>query len=538
MNLFTEQPPTRSSLLTLKLLDNLPAWRMRAIERIMISKAMWSEREREIHVKPLEEVSTNSGSQDWRIPGLTEDLDELKKDGNIELVLPITELPKIPLLDLHITVNGERRYRVRLDDSARIQACHIQHLSEKIGKPIENPHLIELLAAIFYFPTSTYDKIWQRRRHSWIGFFSKRIHERIVTRSYLRSDTRLQGAARSGLSDYWYDICYEIREIVKKYAPKEHLSGASNPIIALPYFVNEWARLKQEQPEREGVSTETITGLLWSLQALLVKAREISRESPHPEQREAADKLLSSYATYGYRWMAFARCTVPVAAPFVITINEQRSIHFQYKRRKYRSAGIFLWKNVGKTAWKMVSFRDAETNHVSIRVADTAVRLDNCQPLGVADGVPDLDEQEAEIDDEEGTFELYLRHSSFQRRPERIWIKCNLRLARVISFFHYLAMAVTAAGIGLLFWRGVLDERVLVTNPPTRQEYTHGLTAKDASVILIPVAFVASFLLVKDSSTLVMRIRWLRQVALLIELFILLALASSLYAWRLIWASP
>lgn len=559
MNLFTEQPPTRSNLVTLQLLDNLPAWRMRAIERVVFSKAMWSEREREIHIKPFNEVASTPGSPEWRIPGLAENLEELKKQegskgrgrGKVELILPITELPKIPLLDLHITVGGETFYRVRLDDSARIQACYLQYLGAAMGREI-NPHLVEFLAALFYFPSDKYDKIW--RRYPWIPDLNEHARERRAVRKHLSQNNLLLPALQHGLYDRWIDICGEIREIVKGRAPEEHLSGTQNPLLALPYFVNEWEKARRCQPDREELSRAKITLLLSSLKSLLVEARDaLEDENRGVGERCCARKLLDSYAAYGYRWMAFAKCSIPDDASFIINVKEQRSIHFERKGQKYKSAKAFpIGEFLGKTAWKMVSFSDAETNHVSVRVADTSVRLHDCKPLKVASGAMGDVEIDEEIDEELETFELYLRHSSLSR-PERMWIRCDLRLARSISFFLYLAMAITAFGVFLLGLRGVVETPNSHGSPDKysifmrdthrgevkiKKDYTHGLTAKDASVILIPAAFVASFLLVKDSSTLVMKVRRFRQAVLVGELFVLLILAFSLFVVRDILSSP
>ncbi|MGW1713239.1 hypothetical protein [Streptomyces sp. NPDC002156] len=321
----------------------------------------------------------------------------------------------------------------------------------------------------------------------------------------------------------------EIGRVAESYVISDYASGAQNPIIAVPYFFQELRERRARRLLQKGCAlspcpdVQNVTDLLGYIRDAVAKAHN----EGNPNIR--AYEFLSAYFAYGYRWMAFAKCVVPCDEPFIITVEEKRAIYFEPERRLSRTASLAN-KN-GKTVWQMVAFADAETNHLSIRVSDTAVRLKSRH------GRPEvLDERkrrlDGKVDEEESTFELYLRQDSTRGRPERIYVKCRLRLSRLMSSFLYLAMVVTAGGISLLYWRGVYDWR------DGKGDYVHGLTAKDAAVILIPVAFVAAFLLIKESSTLVLRIRRLRQSVLVAELFILLATAFSLYFWRLIWATP
>ncbi|MFF5126546.1 hypothetical protein ACFY41_06320 [Streptomyces syringium] len=513
-------------LLTLELLDNLMAWRIRAVERVEFSRALWSEREREIHIKSLQEVVTSPRPDQW--PNLSVILEKLgeMENGTTELTLPITELPKIPILNLSITVAGNDVYRIRLDDSARIQARYIMYLSKQMGYSVQeaiSEQLADLLAALFYFPSSSFVKVWKNgkfyRRHK----PGRRDLTCEATRQYLQEDRNLKHVATSSAFDEWYSICGDIKRIVRSQAISDYLSSTENPIIALPHFIEEEGRRYAGGTDVALWSEEQITLLLRALKNMLVAA-ERPDEYATEKQVKASRKLLCAYAAYGYRWMAFARCFVPVGKPFTIKVRETRGIYFSPDRN-----GWIRWQNgLRNTAWKMVAFSDAETNHLSIRVSDPAVRLGDCLALDEL-----TKESAGHADEEESTFELYLRHDSTPERQERIWIKCPLRLARLTSLFLACAMIITACAIALLIWRGVSDIEV-----SSNGKYVHGLTAKDATVILIPVAFVASFLLVKDTTTLVMRVRRLGQAVLILELFVLLSTAFSLYFWRLVWAMP
>lgn len=190
----------------------------------------------------------------------------------------------------------------------------------------------------------------------------------------------------------------------------------------------------------------------------------------------------------------------------------------------------------------MVSFRDAETNHVSIRVPDTAVRLHgHPQVFSEAEkiipgasgprNVKDKEDCRAVVDEEAHTFELYLRQDSTRSRAERIFIKTPLRLTRLSSWMLNLTMAITGFATALLIVRGAPDLHsvfVWALLPSMESTTGTGLTAKDATLILVPVAFAASLLLARDGSTLSARIKRVRQSILTVELFLLLTTAFVL----------
>ncbi|MER7703189.1 hypothetical protein ABTX81_09855 [Kitasatospora sp. NPDC097605] len=513
------------------LLSDMPAWRLRAIERVELSSAFWSERDREIHVKPLIDVMTENDeiraalSSVWgkrlrRIP------------DEIDLVLPITELPQLPVLDLRITVAEKRVYRVSRDEGARIQARHVIDLArheaiglmpaeEKVGEAGEPLHLVDFLTFLFYFPSSPYEQVMQRRAGN-CRFPADRNFEYLTEQA--------SGIPQRGLSghyDKWKAYSLAIGNIAKGYVLNDYASGSENPLICLPYFFQE---LRERRPAVEP-ALQDVTKLLSYLQTAVATADAIASAKPRTgdigrdEQqavREAAARIfLTAYFGYGHRWMTFARCTIPLKSPFTIAVREKRAIYFTPKRRLNRETRSP--RELLEQAWQMVAYADAETNHVSIRIEDMAVRLKG-RPVV-------FDETarrpvEGEVDEEESTFELYFRQDSTRGRPGRIYIKCPLRLTRIQSGMLWLTILITGVAIGLLINRGVVDGFIA---DEAGETLGHNLTAKDAAVVLIPVAFAASFLLVRDSSTLSMWLRRTRQTFLMVELFALLALAFVLY---------
>ncbi|MER0480537.1 hypothetical protein ABR737_19720 [Streptomyces sp. Edi2] len=499
------------------LLTDLPAWRLRAVERVELSSAFWSERDREIHVKSFSEVT--EGDSPWRRNLRTDLARHRSATGeSFEMVLPITDLPKIPLLDLSITVDGNSVYRVPKDEGARIEARHVVYLAERaqlINDPPEcSQHLVDFLGALFYFPTHPYQKIWEKYHHlSFSHADSWSVRAFVDTQQeYLASMRRKFPFDILHSYGEWKCTANRIGELAASYVILDHTSGAQNPLIALPYLFQE---IEEQQRSQERVmGRQDIDVLLNYLCSMLETAH--SRAS----RDAAACEFISTYFGYGYRWMAFAKCKVPVSESFSIHVKEKRAIYFSPERK----ARISAWEQWKKEAWQMVPFADAETNHVSVRVTDTAVRLKHRPQV--------LDEiknpvTEA-VDQEASTFELYLLHDSSRGRRERIYIKCPLRLTRLHSGMLYITMIITAFGFALLIDRGLPELSSMPPHDPTRQSTSpvaEGLTAKDATLILIPVAFAATFLLIRDASTLSAWLRRIRQSVLLVELFVLLASA-------------
>ncbi|MET9758050.1 hypothetical protein ABZ016_03185 [Streptomyces sp. NPDC006372] len=520
---------------TLGLLANNQAWKLRAIERIELSKAMWSERSREIHVKSLQEVADVEDSDGNHVSHLKEGLRELRKSQNTALLtLPVTDLPKIPLLDLHIKIGNDPVYRIRMDDSARIQADYIGFLAQeaKISTPGED--LCRFLTSLFYFPTNHYEQVWKRYNEvssnprTWFNWL--RIKgSKSATFKYLtersKVDRKRSGAPLlpfdvSQVQEYkeWRERCTYIGERVREFVVPHYLSGTENPLIALPHYAE---FLKREADAH--LTPSFVSKILTELETLLKSAKTgMEDEGKSSSQRAAARLLLWAYSGYGCRWTVFVKHEVPIETPFIIQVAEKRPVYF--KPTQGRTFPIL--NHLGNVAWKEISFADAETNHVSVRVSDTAVRLSN--RCAVRSELCKEGPRNS-ADEEERTFELYLRHDSTSKRDERIWIKVPLCLTRLHSLMLWLTMAFTGLAIWLLAIRGFGEWEYLRASADNPNIKTHGLTAKDATVILIPVAFAASLLLAKESSTLSMRIRQRRQAILILELFVLLALTFFLY---------
>ncbi|WP_159106656.1 hypothetical protein [Streptomyces rishiriensis] len=503
--------------IALLLLEHPRAWRMRAVERVELSSELWAEHDREIHVRPLGEVAHKHHTRRGHIPNLQTLMGRLQEDKKerISLILPITALPRVPILDLNITVAGKRVYRLPLWEGALLQAAFMRNLAENAGLGPLSEKLSMLLAAQFYYPSYAYESTLARYERltrypiSWWRRTRKLCNKVDPMREYLSS--QLGFVIYDSAYERWVHIKEEISRAVKDYEPEDYKSPTENPLIALPQFAREFARRCRQE-----LKAGDVTDALVELQSLINGAQNVQES----EQAEYSKRFLRAYAGFGLRWMMFARCRVPKDSPFVITVSEKRPIVFTRKRSKNPNRNPNMHLLVGKTAWKLITFRDAETNHVSIRVSDPAVRLahwpedeqvlaDGCAPV---EKIPD---------EEERTSELYVRHDASEARDERLWIKCHLRLSRLSSWMLSFTIGITLTALGLLWWRGIGEYRTSGAK--------QGLGAKDAAVILIPVAFAAATLLARESSTMGMRLRRVRQSILLGLLFALLGSAFILY---------
>ncbi|MBP0937233.1 hypothetical protein J0X20_26980 [Streptomyces sp. KCTC 0041BP] len=508
------------------LLGDLPLWRLRAIEHVTLSRAFWSERDRIIHAHSFEEVMQRCTLQAEELRRVINSI-EIEDEKNIKLVLPIAELPKIPILDLEISVDGVPVYRVSKDEAARIQACYVVDLARKARLVPDSfvfpKSFIDFLTFIFYFPPHGYERhakgferLGLAKPNYWWARFNYLLSEAGKNELPLRSD---MGKWYAG----WQKASEDFGQLSRRYVDNDPMSGSQHPVLSIPYLFQELA----ERAERLGdhsvlVSTDEVADNLGILYGLLEKADVEARVNPHSE------RFIKTYFSYGYRWMTFARCTVPLDRPFIITMREKRAIYFTPHRHKRPS----LMQQFRPSAWQGVSFADAETNHVSIEVSDTDVRIKGRPTVyGETIKLPLDEREEPHFPDEETcTFELYTRVDSQRGRPERIFIKCPLRLMRVRASVLWLTICITAFGWVLLGLRGfprLKDEPVGI---PGLDAHTtaNGLTAKDAALILVPVAFAGTLLLSKQDSTLGAWMRKVPHAILLVELFGVLAMAFIL----------
>lgn len=464
------------------LLEDQQSWRMRAEERIELSSALWSVRSREIHVKPLIEVE--SSRLQTALRGLPQRKCAEGGGEGVTLILPITDLPKFPLLDFQIVVAGQSVPRILRDRNDQIQARYVRYLSRRASVSFANGRrrrevLLNLLAEIFGFPASIQEHL---------------LDSFATVEEYVQEN--LPARAQSAIYSNWNTISDKIADLAIDYTFPVRENAAQHPLLALPALIKNHA-----------TSYTEAHFALEDLRDLLFAARDkIASNDP---KADSAEKLMSTYFGYGLRWVAMARCTVPLDRPFTISVSDKRTIFWDVPRMHDSP----LIKKVQKvrdwllpTARHVIAFSDAESNHVHISVPNSGVELvtKKCSARDVRYGRLGRNPQK-----EYPTREHYTRYDS-KSSDVRLWIECRLRLSmsRLIMMWGVTSATLSAWVLVMFFaaWNYQAEAR---------------LNGSDVAAILLPVTLAGSLLLTRESSTLAMRVKRLAQGLLMLALAIL-----------------
>ncbi|MFF7701400.1 hypothetical protein [Streptomyces lydicus] len=479
--------PKRLDSLTFELLDRLPDWRQRAIEGVTITSALWSEREREIHVKPLRHVAALEHKLARRVGRCP-----LFSDDWATLVLPISDFPKVTQFDFSVAVSGEPVYRLSRRENCQLQVRYLRYLARNAGLCTFGFNRLEpLLVAIFAFRPGDLERELGRYRRPvrhYIRWCRKRLGFTNPVIEYLAAKYALP------IDDPVFKDCQiesgKIRRLLDEETLLAHEASASqNPILALPEFLRENPSLTLDDALR----------LMKRLHWLLKWAHQC-----HVDDR-AAKEFLDTYFSYGRWWPAFAWCSVPLDAPFSIEVREKREISFESPKVPYELAASWNdWRCL--TARQYVSFFDAEVNHIHVRVLDDGVQLHRggirVKNDAYRDAAAPVDEHRSE--------EHYSRYDSQKSRDRRLWVECRLRQTPTRARMAYGLLAVSILAIWLLLGFGSW-----FYNDEAR------LNGADVAAILIPVTVAASLLLAPAGTTLGLRVKRRRHAALAIALFVL-----------------
>ncbi|MBP0453481.1 hypothetical protein J5Y04_28635 [Kitasatospora sp. RG8] len=423
-------------------------------------------------------------------------------EGNsADLLLPLVSFPKDSLFDFQITIGDSPVSRIPRDKNGDFQAAYIAHLARQanlyhlIDGELRD-ELLAFLSCIFSFSSGT----WEQFRREYYRPFRRPI-------LYIKRILRLEYPVREyigrrrgpsygvAVSDYrdWRSIADIIaEEIIPRHVLPTRVSAAENPLLAIPKFCRE-----SELPD------DKITQLLRKLKDFLQAAQgaAISFDSP-------AHKLVSTYASYGRRWESMARYTIPLDKPFQIIAHEKRAIRFESPRSNSRNPYVWLRQQFFPRAHYGISFADAKSNHLQVRIPDPHVQLvarrcyarnDIWQHLSTSmiKGSPD---------DERKNYEYYSRYDT-KPRAERIWIEIRLRQALTRSAVTWGVTLATLAAFALIINFAWGDY-----NPNAR------LNGADVVAILLPVTIAASLLLARETSTLGMRVKRAKTALLMVSL--------------------
>ncbi len=253
-------------------------------------------------------------------------------------------------------------------------------------------------------------------------------------------------------------------------APPELDSPMEEPLLAFPLL------------RRAGHDTRSALSELGRYADLLTDA-----EASSGPGSEAADFVLNSLAEYGRYWHLMALLRVPIDSPFVLTYEE-------------RDALTVRWP-FNRIALDVVT-ADAGSNHVTLRVPDASARLLAPRLVSTATG------RSAElITTSTETRELLSFYTWDRERTERVSFRVLLAPTLGVSV---LSAAVFALQIGL-----------------SALLYTKGAASlSELALVAGPVGFAASLLLLREPSTLAVRLRRTSTWAILGALVVLLVITT------------
>lgn len=360
-----------------------PKWRVRAVERIDLTSASWCDRRRSVHVKALESFLPSefvSGRKRAR------------------LYVPIGSFPKGPLLDFSVSVAGAPAFLLPRNEHARIHVEYVKFLAAQAGITVR-PSLESLLAAIFGFASNPWEVFLQSESNP-----SKGVINSLLCNYFKKNGLPgwNGGPVAVEVVETWASAVDAIQKLVRERAPENVLSAAENPLLALPHL----------EPHLLP-NPQTVVDLLSELKDFLT-AVWVKSASPTPDtSKGASNQLLDFYASSGNHWSAIAECTVPLLEPFMIKTSERRSLGLK--------SGHMASQKVSK---QLVTFNDAYSNHVSVRVLDTNVEV-------VSPQATVLDEKRDPIDltpdYKRATPELLSFYDADPHRPARIWLNLPLQ---------------------------------------------------------------------------------------------------------------
>jgi hypothetical protein len=386
--------------LTAALLSDPHAWRHRVVEEVTITTTLHYQVWRSYQVLLPDEIVRPFL---FGAPGVE----------RVRVLLPVATLPKRQLLAFHLLgPDGSPHCLETRKSTAGVEAYYLLRLAEQIGvsDTVLKGLPEELLEAICLFMPGTYQ-------------------EKVSS----KGDTAVANYLEEGLE---FALSSDDLATARKYArlaggllatalgeDRDPLSSAENILLALP--------LVEPRPGNRDETLTLVHDYWWSVTLIEEEARaraaaamEQARRTKDEEEakRLAAEEeakvrgLLSAIARYGRRFDAMTEAELPIAAPALLKISDERPLLENGRPQPghprgvdVRDKGPFsrLWARLSHIAgaqWfgHRAIMDEASSYHLQLRVADPAAELDAFkiydpdaeQPLGIPvfEGVRETDE--------------------------------------------------------------------------------------------------------------------------------------------------
>lgn len=470
------------------LVDNLPQWRLRTIERIDYASTLLTKRTKLVHVRPLRSV-------------LTEYVTET--DAKVWVQLPVGFFPRKPFFEFDVEVAGVKTYRMGGNASFELLADYVAQLAwliedHDIRDRLENGHIFEWIWAICNFRTEE----WQLARTEYkdmalLKYLQDGLCPRLPGGSI--DATTLDEQVLAG----WRDSVSGVSSIVNEYTLfSDENSAAENPLLALPLL------------KSSGV-IQTVSDVPHLLEELTRFMGRVDRLSRFENQvlAAAASSFYSIYSLVGQYWMVLVECLLPLDESFMIEVSETRPVEMIYKQRWSRIIGS-TFRLYRKDLGPLIVFDDAEVNHASVQVADPNVELGKGVEVR-GRGKSGSDFSIAQVGATKQKGEVVLIYSGVSNRPCVVHLEMVIRPAAAIRAIHYtVALIVLFTAVSFLVaWHYVPGH----------------FTATHVAWLLTPSTFATSLLLARESSALSGGLARNLRVLLATVLLLLWMLGFSLY---------
>ncbi len=423
--------------LTLDLLGSASSWRERLVH--------------EIDLRDSDYVDFSTSYQVTLPLDLVKEYEhDVRIGDNVRLMLPFAIRPKQLLLNLDFS--GHEGCHVSLllrDRIADIQARHLFRLNgadydtESVDYSIFTGISGYLMSGWREEKTRTEDSLYRHKyRKKWHKLLPDKASNVIKRRLYKRGKMS--------------------KEEVRIEALKSYLNGDIDSADVESHHVEHWlqrledTRLKLVESLGEGESEDS------SSECILL-AMPFMKQSP--KNKDQIDEIVDYYigtvnnmeadalkalAEYGRRWLAVIETVIPVGIPSSVKLSEQRP-----------------WQGSSRdTMEQEISFGDARTTHVEIRVAGHGVEIDT--PV-----VTDLSgEKVGFVDEMRRTADVAAIYASDSRRPDyaRVSVKARVGVAYqalvLWIFYPIIAVAIWAA-LSLRVVAGFVDALAILVFPIT-----------------------------------------------------------------------
>lgn len=404
---------TNESGLTFALLDDMRAWRQRAVIELELSDS--------------DHVSVESTYQ-MRIPlSLIRRFQQGVNLGDpVRLVLPFMVRPKGELLlDVNVVGPGRSSAFILLrQDAAKIQTAYLAHLSESTGDM--KGRISNLLAGICAYTSDAWERTLEGRPQSRLGWQRKRrrVGQEKILAGYLQTDL--------GFNIQPSDIlkCLEVLEeprlkLVEALGEGEVQDSASEcMLLAIPFMADPPRNLAE-----------------------LHQLAESFQEAVH----NLSDDGLTVLAEYGRRWEMFIDTVVPAGQLCSVKLSERRP-----------------WPNApSRVMSQEVAFGDAATSHVEIRAADHGVVIRKPKIYDLAEKKSGFEV----VDATRVTADAVAFYASNDDRPYRAKISVEVwprRFSRLLV--NWLLVLIVLAGVAVARMTGgndLVDALALMAFPLT-----------------------------------------------------------------------